>query len=474
MLYFIATILNLVPLVWLVRWGLTLLDNRRNQQNRLVIANFDNFFVAAPTGKVAKKCLKLAWRCVFLLRQPGDALVVGKALPGGFLDYVETILGFRPMIYELTGTIDEPLDFIGAIRRDPKLMEQLRRDAPVYGWRLAPLISCESAFELGDDLGIPVNGTSRRLVKRGLIRKLNDKIEFAKWCIWRALETAGMPFTGLRPVLDEALYCQHMQGAVVIREACSAGGLGNGTFRSHAELLSLRDKLESSLEDTAAYRAMVGPLLEWVKHHFSVVMHIGSAGPRVVTTCYRHIVNHTESAGGTTPCPTSTPGLKRAIRIAKEYGWWLWRRGYRGPADMDFGSNDLARLVLFESNARKVLTGIHINLEELHQLMWLLEHAPVVVYDEAPSYCSPELTFEMLKYLAKQAEQAWRYTQPVAQGTITIVSPPDNTDGGNGWFSFACVAETQEDAERLRSHFSELLTQHAERRDYVLKEGLPN
>ncbi|OGH64571.1 MAG: hypothetical protein A3J66_00095 [Candidatus Magasanikbacteria bacterium RIFCSPHIGHO2_02_FULL_47_14] len=99
-------------------------------------------------------------------------------------------------------------------------------------------------------------------------------------------------------------------------------------------------------------------------HPFSVMMRITAVGPVFRETCDRIVFGGTESGGGITPSALPRPVLRRAIRMTMRFGWRLWRLGYRGEADMDWGLADGGGLVAFESNVRVPATMIQVALRQ--------------------------------------------------------------------------------------------------------------
>ncbi len=423
---------------------------------RLFVVNFDGFFVKKPTGKVANKCMKLAWRCLLLMKK-GDAIIVAHEVPDSFVDYVEKVLGFRPTIYTI-GTVLMPLDIVSAIIEDSRLMEQLKADSRKVRRILQPLISTPSVFELGELLGLPVAGTPRRLLEsdKNLVQALNSKVVFADWCEKYDFKTAGTRCYSKEQVRQAADRLIRHGETAVIREHISAGGLGNGCYTSVADV----DAMIAGIPEGDEFAAMVGPYME-LPHHVSVLFEIQWWGRRIISTCHRRLKNRTESVGGITPCP-DIPGLKEARRIARKYARHLHDLGYRGIADIDFAISESGKIiVLFESNARLVLTSVPLNIAARFEKLWGLSLQPVIVeYREDPPI-QPGMRLDDLEQICRLAvDQARKHMRNPGRGELIIVSPPDPE---TGWYSFAAVAQHRDDATTLREWFFRLMNREAHR-----------
>lgn len=426
---------------------------RRVTRRKLFIACFDLFFTTKPVGKVAEKCLKLAWRCLFLMR-PGDAIIVARPVPEEFLKYFESVMGFMPIIYQIEDITTEPLDFVGAIIDNEELCARIRTDARKRNWVVAPLISHIRIFELANKLKMKVEGTSRRRVEKGLVRTRNRKIVFAQLMKNWGFEVAGKPQYLVDQIAKTAEQLIKRGAKVVVREDISAGGLGNGCFDELRELLTELEIHRAAHGEE--FHAMVGPLLTHIEYHFSVVGRVGLLGPRIVITCKRRIKDHTESIGGVSPS-LNLPGMARARRATWWYGWLLWITGYRGTYDIDFGSDDAGTLVVFESNARYLLTSAPIMIGRRFEDLWDLIHGSATVdYDEdPPRHKEHHISLEELVALAAKAEmRAQSKITSAEKVRVIIVSPPDPE---TGWFSFAAVGTSRHSAKQARKAFRTLL-----------------
>lgn len=421
--------------------------SREWRRPRLFVTNFDDFFPEKPDGRVAEKCLKLGWRCLYLMKK-GDAIIVARPVPPAFLRSVETVLGFKPLIYHLTLPVSTPLNFVSEIMRDADLMGHLRADGRRWRYVIQPLINTPNMYDLGRELGFPVVGTSEDLVRKGLIRDLNSKIIFAQWCEREGLQTAGLPCYSLHAVEAEAMRILRAGRTAVIREDVSAGGLGNGCFSSAEELQVLLRRMQVA---GTRFMAMVGPLLH-NKVHVSVMFEVGKYRNRIITTCLRRIRDYIESVGGVSPCP-DIPGLAEAIEITHCYARHLRKLGYRGIADIDFAfDHNGSNMVLFESNARLILTSVPQNLLDRFRRLWSVD-TTVVEYDEDPPRGDTPADLDVLLHQARTLPA--RVASDIGRNVAAvIVAPPDEE---KGWYSIATIVEGHTAASRAREVFRSML-----------------
>lgn len=285
-----------------------------------------------------------------------------------FERYLQEVHGFRHQVCS-PDTLLGPFggDLLRSICADDQLVAALRK----HGGVLEPLIQRRGLAGVARLAHLELPHTSGRLlINDDVLRSLNNKRWFQQTCNHLGIPVPTSEWhRGQHHVLAAALRLLRTYPELRLRKAVSAGGLAVVALRrpDHGGIWYQRD-LEAQLtgvdwfawnHDDVAVEPFIPDL-----DPFSVMMRIAAVGPVFRESCDRIVFGGTESGGGITPSNLPRPVLRRAIRMTMRFGWELWRLGYRGEADMDWGLKEGGGLVAFESNVRVPATMIQVALRQ--------------------------------------------------------------------------------------------------------------
>ncbi|MFZ2960159.1 MAG: hypothetical protein WA705_25030 [Candidatus Ozemobacteraceae bacterium] len=168
--------------------------------------------------------------------KPGDVLILSCPVEEAFLTYVSQLIGagnqdrLRVVFPSRRPT---PWFLADAVREDVALMAELRRiivDAKSERFVLEAYYQSPAALALAEELGIPLCGTPAKLVRNGLVDRLNDKVFFKEIAGEEQVDVIPGFKASDRESLNGALHEVAEifgEGELMVRKALSGGGLGN-------------------------------------------------------------------------------------------------------------------------------------------------------------------------------------------------------------------------------------------------------
>lgn len=353
----------------------------RNYQHLVFLVNFDSFFGVRPSGKDAKKCLRLSPRPIMLagtlLKIFSKVTFVLARMPDqDFLLYLSELFGtevwsrINLLVPEKAET--EPLNLANSLLKDQGSLYLLRSNNDELF--VTGLISTPDVNQVAETLGarqwpnISKGGSD-------MVRSFNNKFWFKNACKRHGIRVPPGEFT--QEPTEAALYLTRalLNGqSSMIRLTRAAGGLGNlkiepgmtgiSEIPSIAQVANL---LESKIgEEKLRTGTLVEPVLKIVRS-FAVEVDIQDSGIKVVAIVERSVVNDSESEGSFFPAQVDN-FVADAVRQTMDVMGNLHSLGYRGRADCDWGieilPGEFQRLVAFEINARWTATGTLLSFIE--------------------------------------------------------------------------------------------------------------
>lgn len=215
-------------------------SNDSNNERVIFVANMDSGILCATNidgvfgqgvevrDALAAKCQSVADRGVWYGKE-GDAILLYRRPDQGFVDYASMLYNHEMHILAPAHVTDAPLDMFRDVRRDPKLLSELRRGVTKHGWGIAPFIQSPGAAHLADEVGARLHaGMCHHAVKRGLALDLNDKETFTKVCQELGIKVPDTTYAkGWDNLVETVKEYRQRWGSLMLRIARAAGGLGN-------------------------------------------------------------------------------------------------------------------------------------------------------------------------------------------------------------------------------------------------------
>ena len=286
---------------------------------------------------------------------PGDMLVVPWPLDADFCAYMDGLIGLGSGAdYVVDTGITDSRFLVDAALASGRAMEILREKCQSPDWRIEAFIETPSILKLAEALNLPLRGTDPKLIKKGLIEDLNDKLHFKNMA-----EKAGIPVVPGHAAHNEIELNAELRNwgkrchRVMLRKTKYAGGAGNLSGPARILQAQIRDWYNRGT-------VMVEPFLNITEVSGSLVR-ISDEGSEFLG-CDRQIFEHGGWCGFT--APFRTPGAEElyeefnieavregALKLAEIAG----RKGARGLMNLDWafvaGQHD--RPVVLECNFRR-------------------------------------------------------------------------------------------------------------------------
>ncbi len=309
-------------------------NGREKPKGTIFIPGKDGYFTGrlTPADYESAKVIRLATRSLALMGEfigsgePPPIFVLYEEPCTAFVDEMERLHGVRPIIWVPGDDAHGDVSLVDQLSEDTDLLEQMEDLRDDY--MLEGIINTRKLTWLGKDVSMDVRGTKAEKVLNGLIRRCNDKAEFKRTC--RQLKIATIPGTSVKGSKSALFNAAHQAfnhyGAIVLRQAYSAGGLGNRSFTVREELIDFLEVL-SCRSRWVRGRTLVEPLLP-VKTALSTIVEYTAMGPRIYGHADRVDNGKLESSGSLFPSSYHASILNLMESRAMEYALHRQSQGY--------------------------------------------------------------------------------------------------------------------------------------------------
>jgi hypothetical protein len=332
-----------------------------NADNGIKIQNIDAAFGGSKVkGKLAQKCTAVAPRSMHYLENHTSAVMLYAEPPQSFMRYFKYLYGFDPNVLFPASLPDwhtDGLSLIYTVLDDRNLVEHIAKIGRSNNWSITPFIPHPLVFELSDRTGLPVNGMDRVNVLSDKVGMLNDKSIFQKLCRGIGIPTPKSHHArGWRQMVYAARAAINRHGAVMLRCARAAGGLGN--LKVTREELNGSD-LGSYLERTIGHdrdnwendTVLVERVLDVASSPSTLVYIEENGEPRFVADSMQRLKDM-KFIGAQIPSGIPNKVLRKLVSHALDYARVVSDMGGRGWCGIDWGLLRNGDYVAFESNYR--------------------------------------------------------------------------------------------------------------------------
>lgn len=426
-----------------------------NYDNGIIVTNIDDAITMAgqAVGRLAQKCVDVAPRAVHYLKS-GDAAILYEQLPADFEEYYRGLYGFKPTTFvprsRYTDT-SKPLSLLDNILEDKQLLADIAREGHRRRWHITPFIQHPKVFELAKATGLRVAGMTLENVSKNRVAELNDKSVFQDVC-----RTIGIPVPdsvharGIKEICQAADEIFRRDGAVMLRQALGAGGLGNilatKQMLMSAECKTLEEYIVPRMNPSEIWTngtVLVEPVLK-VKQSPATMMQIQPRGVRLISHSMQ-IIEETCYIGSFAPSGLRQNLLDEMICMARVYAEHVRKRGGYGYCGIDWGVLDDSSLVAFESNFRY---GGMIHVNEIKRRLRPDNVHGVVTLSNDALKLDKRATFGLVHKVMQDFGLDWDPDR--GEGVIVAIPP------AGGSMGYVALAETTKHALALNAGMHQL------------------
>ena len=437
----------------------------------LAVTNIDGAFGAVDgvRGRLARKCRAVAPRAAHYLG-PQDAAILYDPLPREYADYCAKLYGFTPRTFapkrrafrladeDGFPIAEHSLSIMDDLFDDGDLCYEISFEGRAKGWTISPFIQHESVYEFGQCTGLPVGGMEEAHVRSGRVVDLNNKALFQNAC-----RKLGVPVAkeaehvrGWGNVLKAAQRCFDKYRAVMLRQACGAGGLGNlavtGEDLERERCPTLYQQLEPHLAGHAGWdtdTVLVEPLYRDVVCSPAVLCYIAPAGTVSVVAESVQVLRDHAFLGSIIPSGLDQRVVARVTEDTVKYAEWAASRGARGYINVDWLLRTEGELLACESNYR-FTAAVHPSM--IRDRLVGAESAAIAWSNDA-LHVPATVSFD--RVLGHLDNRGIGWDPKRGEGIIVTIPPAEGSMG------YVALAKTPDEAARMNTVMAELETEHA-------------
>ncbi|MBR8343540.1 peptide ligase PGM1-related protein [Burkholderia ambifaria] len=377
---------------------------------KIIFANFVNKVMTEVPGQAHVRALTAPASRKIWYAEAGDMIVLPAPPNDEFLEYAAGLINVgRDSVQFIVpdGGLDEYL--ADRIFRDRVALAALEAFVAVHpGIRVDVFAQDEPTIDLFRTLqakieeyeSIPNAGIA------AVISRVNTKSGFKDFAAGIGIRyIKGRLAFGMREVTEAVTEMFHDTGPVVVKIDRGSNGFGHWVVTDSARIPEGAPHLLQFYEQSDRY--VVEPQLKFVATP-SIEYFVGSDGPRYTRTIDMRCINNAWR-GQTSPQKLSSTVRDQLEKWGVSAADYLYRKGYRGPFDIDCGLTEDGTLYATEINCRHTgSTNIAYLLNRLtgrdsDDLFWLSDN-PVI---ESP------LTFADVLGLVKDHGLAWSASKQV-------------------------------------------------------------
>ncbi|WP_334038114.1 peptide ligase PGM1-related protein [Burkholderia gladioli] len=320
---------------------------------KMIFANFVNKLMTDVPGEAHVRALTAPAARKIWYAQPDDVIVLPGPPDEIFLEYAAGLIGIQRNDVRFVvpgGAQDEYL--ADRIARDPASLSVLKECAGAYpGMRAEVFAQDEPTIELFRTLQMPIEDYASvpGAAVAAVVSRLNTKSGFKDFAAGVGIRRVeGRLAFGAAEVIKVVRDIFSETGSVVVKIDRGSNGFGHWVVREASRISEGAAHLLQFYEQPDRY--VVEPQLNFVATP-SIEYFVGQDGPRYTRTIDMRCINN--AWRGQTSPQVLSPELRAHLE-----GWgstaadYLYRKGYRGPFDIDCGLTEDGVLYATEMNCR--------------------------------------------------------------------------------------------------------------------------